>query len=48
MTAPAIGLAPGRRDALARRVRRLVAATISYNVPEWRLAGLPVTSGSPT
>jgi divalent metal cation (Fe/Co/Zn/Cd) transporter len=34
MTAPAIGLAPARRDVLARRVRRLVAATITYNVVE--------------
>ncbi len=34
MTAPAMGLAPDRRDVLARRVRRLVAATITYNAVE--------------
>ncbi|GIH19289.1 cation transporter [Rugosimonospora africana] len=35
MSAPgAVGLTPARRDALARRVRLLVATTISYNVVE--------------
>ena len=43
MTAPAVGLAPARRDVLARRVRGLVAATITYNVVE---AVVAVTAGT--
>jgi divalent metal cation (Fe/Co/Zn/Cd) transporter len=43
MTAPAVGPAPVRRDVLVRRVRRLVAATITYNVVE---AVVAVTAGT--
>ena len=43
MTAEAVGPAPARRDVLARRVRRLVAATIAYNVVE---AVVAVTAGT--
>ncbi|MFE5868868.1 cation transporter [Streptomyces roseifaciens] len=38
-----IGPAPARRDALARRIRLLVAATISYNVIE---AVVAITAGT--
>ncbi|QEV21874.1 cation transporter [Streptomyces alboniger] len=34
MTAMSLGPSPARRDALARRIRLLVAATITYNVIE--------------
>ena len=34
MTAISLGLSPARRDALARRIRLLVAVTIAYNVME--------------
>jgi divalent metal cation (Fe/Co/Zn/Cd) transporter len=34
MTAISLGPSPSRRDALARRIRLLVAATITYNVME--------------
>lgn len=43
MTASAIDSASARRDVLARRVRRLVAATITYNVVE---AVVAVTAGT--
>jgi divalent metal cation (Fe/Co/Zn/Cd) transporter len=43
VTAEAVGPAPARRDVLARRVRRLVAATIAYNVVE---AVVAVTAGT--
>ncbi|GAB2742287.1 cation transporter [Streptomyces bullii] len=39
----AIGLSPARRDALTRRIRLLVAATISYNVIE---AAVALTAGT--
>ncbi|MFE7076282.1 cation transporter [Streptomyces sp. NPDC057620] len=38
-----IGPSPARRDALARRIRLLVAATITYNVIE---AGVAITAGT--
>ncbi|MFJ8757519.1 cation transporter [Streptomyces cyaneofuscatus] len=38
MTAISLGPSPARRDALARRIRLLVAATIAYNVIEAAVA----------
>jgi len=43
VTAESVGPAPARRDVLARRVRRLVAAPIAYNVVE---AVVAVTAGT--
>lgn len=43
MTSTCPGLAPARRDALARRIRLLVAATITYNVAE---AAVALTAGT--
>ncbi|MEU8382733.1 cation transporter [Streptosporangium sp. NPDC048865] len=43
MTAVPLGPAPARRAALARRIRLLVAATITYNVVE---AAVAVTAGT--
>ncbi len=43
MTAISLGPAPGRRDTLRRRIRLLVAATITYNVIE---AVVAVTAGT--
>lgn len=43
MTATPLTLAPTRRDALARRIRLLVAATIAYNVLE---AVVALTAGT--
>ncbi|MFF3444748.1 cation transporter [Streptosporangium sp. NPDC002721] len=43
MTSVSLGPTPARRDALARRVRLLVAATITYNVVE---AGIAITAGT--
>lgn len=43
MTATPLTLAPARRDALARRIRLLVAATIAYNVIE---AVVALTAGT--
>ncbi|MGW6454390.1 cation transporter [Streptomyces sp. NPDC055078] len=43
MTAISLGPSPARRDALARRVRLLVAATITYNVIE---AVVAITAGT--
>ncbi|MFF3851111.1 cation transporter [Streptomyces sp. NPDC002328] len=42
-TPVALGLSPARRDALTRRIRLLVAATIAYNVVE---AVVAVTAGA--
>jgi divalent metal cation (Fe/Co/Zn/Cd) transporter len=49
MTVPAVGLTAGRRDVLARRVRRLVTATITYNIVEAVVAiaaGTAASSGA--
>ncbi|MEJ8638978.1 cation transporter [Streptomyces sp. MS2.AVA.5] len=43
MTAISFGPTPARRDALAKRIRFLVAATITYNVIE---AGVAITAGA--
>jgi len=43
MTAVSLGPSPARRDVLARRIRLLVAATISYNVVE---AVVAITAGT--
>ncbi|MFJ8669842.1 cation transporter [Streptomyces sp. NPDC093600] len=43
MTAISIGPSPARRDALTRRIRLLVAATIAYNVIE---AVVAITAGT--
>ncbi|WP_328873067.1 cation transporter [Streptomyces sp. NBC_00287] len=43
MTAISLGPSPARRDALARRIRLLVAATITYNVIE---AAVALTAGT--
>jgi divalent metal cation (Fe/Co/Zn/Cd) transporter len=43
MTTVPLGPSPGRRDLLARRIRLLVAATISYNVVE---AAVALTAGT--
>ncbi|MFF7628325.1 cation transporter [Streptomyces cyaneofuscatus] len=43
MTALSLGPSPARRDALARRIRLLVAATIAYNVIE---AAVALTAGT--
>ena len=43
MTALSLGPSPARRDALARRIRLLVAATIAYNVIE---AIVAITAGT--
>lgn len=43
MAATSLGPSPARRDALARRVRLLVAATITYNVVE---AVVAITAGA--
>ncbi|WP_432083733.1 cation transporter [Streptomyces sp. WAC 04229] len=43
MTAITLGPSPARRDALTRRIRLLVAATITYNVVE---AVLAITAGT--
>ncbi|MGW2582255.1 cation transporter [Streptomyces virginiae] len=43
MTAISLGPSPARRDALARRIRLLVAATITYNVIE---AVVALTAGT--
>jgi divalent metal cation (Fe/Co/Zn/Cd) transporter len=43
MTAISLGPSPARREALARRIRLLVAATITYNVAE---AIVAVTAGT--
>ncbi|MFF2700195.1 cation transporter [Streptomyces cyaneofuscatus] len=43
MTAISLGPSPARRDALARRIRLLVAATIAYNVIE---AAVALTAGT--
>ena len=43
MTAISLGPSPARRDVLARRVRLLVAATITYNVVE---AVVAITAGT--
>lgn len=43
MTAISLGPSPARRDALARRIRLLVAATIAYNVVE---AIVAITAGT--
>ena len=43
MSAISLGPSPARRDALARRVRLLVAATITYNVIE---AAVALTAGT--
>ncbi|MEN8652091.1 cation transporter [Streptomyces sp. 21So2-11] len=43
MTAISIGTSPARRDALAKRIRLLVAATITYNVIE---AVVAITAGT--
>ncbi|WP_406463298.1 cation transporter [Streptomyces sp. NBC_01622] len=43
MTAVSLGPAPARRDALAHRIRLLVAATITYNVIE---AVVAITAGT--
>ncbi|MFK4069718.1 cation transporter [Streptomyces sp. NPDC029674] len=43
MTAISLGLSPVRRDMLARRIRLLVAATITYNVIE---AVVAITAGT--
>ncbi|MEU1891609.1 cation transporter [Streptomyces pristinaespiralis] len=43
MTAMSLGPSPARRDALARRIRLLVAATIAYNVIE---ATVALTAGA--
>ncbi|MFF8608837.1 cation transporter [Streptomyces sp. NPDC015346] len=43
MTAMSLGPSPARRDALARRIRLLVAATIVYNVIE---AAVALTAGA--
>ncbi|WP_328731940.1 cation transporter [Streptomyces caniferus] len=43
MTAIPLGLSPARRDVLARRIRLLVAATITYNVIE---AIVAITAGT--
>lgn len=43
MTAVSLGRGPARRDALARRIRLLVTATIIYNVVE---AAVAITAGT--
>lgn len=43
MTAISLGPSPARRDALTRRIRILVAATITYNVIE---AIVAITAGT--
>ncbi|MEV7511200.1 cation transporter [Streptomyces sp. NPDC090085] len=43
MAALALGPSPARRDVLTRRIRLLVAATITYNVVE---AGVALTAGA--
>lgn len=43
MTAVSLGPSPARRDALARRIRLLVTATIGYNVVE---AVVAITAGT--
>ncbi|MFI8836348.1 cation transporter [Streptomyces afghaniensis] len=43
MTAISLGPPPARRDALAKRIRLLVAATITYNVIE---AAVAITAGT--
>ncbi|MFF0507642.1 cation transporter [Streptomyces fimicarius] len=43
MTTLSLGPSPARRDALARRIRLLVAATIAYNVVE---AAVALTAGT--
>lgn len=43
MTAISLGLSPARRDVLAKRIRLLVAATITYNVIE---AVVAITAGT--
>ncbi|MFF3337075.1 cation transporter [Streptomyces sp. NPDC002888] len=43
MTAISLGPSPARRDALARRIRLLVAATMTYNVME---AVVAITAGA--
>ncbi|MGW3288674.1 cation transporter [Streptomyces sp. NPDC001002] len=43
MTAISLGPSPARRDLLARRIRQLVAATITYNVVE---AAVALTAGT--
>ncbi|WP_432584559.1 cation transporter [Streptomyces sp. HD1123-B1] len=43
MTAISLGLSPARRDRLTRRIRLLVAATITYNVIE---AVVAITAGT--
>ncbi|WP_405860435.1 cation transporter [Streptomyces sp. NBC_00090] len=43
MTAISLGLSPARRDTLTRRIRLLVAATITYNVIE---AVVAITAGT--
>ncbi|MFD9716139.1 cation transporter [Streptomyces sp. NPDC059076] len=43
MTAISLGPGPARRDVLARRIRLLVAATITYNVIE---AAVAITAGT--
>ncbi|MGW1205038.1 cation transporter [Streptomyces cyaneofuscatus] len=43
MTAISLGPSPARRDALARRIRLVVAATIAYNVIE---AAVALTAGT--
>ncbi|WP_427919067.1 cation transporter [Streptomyces sp. cg40] len=43
MTAKSLGPSPARRDALAKRIRLLVAATITYNVVE---AVVAITAGT--
>ncbi|NEE55475.1 cation transporter, partial [Streptomyces sp. SID8455] len=43
MTAISLGPSPARRDALARRIRLLVVATIAYNVIE---AAVALTAGT--
>ncbi|WP_326674412.1 cation transporter [Streptomyces sp. NBC_01257] len=48
MTAISLGPSPTRRDALARRIRFLVAATITYNVIEAVVAITAGTMASPT
>lgn len=45
MTAISLGPSPARRDALARRIRLLVAATITYNVIEAVLDYVPAAVG---
>ncbi|WP_263167512.1 cation transporter [Streptomyces sp. SCSIO ZS0520] len=43
MSATSLGASPARRDALARRIRLLVAATLTYNVVE---AVVAITAGT--